>query len=545
MNSAFGPTSETSLPFTSGMEIRRGEYSEEATAEMHSQAKSKLAVRLTLFTALAIGLAYRVAWLGHVFHTSDNAALAVRCVDNSGIAWSFTERYGLLNPLSVKLWSVFVSNVLGANLTEFWFKLPVALVGTAQVWVSAAFARKLGASPIACGLIALGTAVFPLHVMQSRYLWGYEVYGLMALCWVCWTLIDFFEQPSNKRSLLAGVATAIYLVSHGYIVPFFPSWILILGTLGGVGTLHLLRMYPAFWVVPTLYLPLTAAALEHTAEKKSQLGFYVIDYLEPMLANVGAPFALVTLLGAGTVLANLKHAQLRVAAVLLTVSGLYMAPLLFGAKPGITVARGYMLVGSYLGVFASTLILDRSVREMRSSVKTSLSQSVSVFGFVMVLATAWGAFQSVFLGDKGFDPTWIRIERGRIPADPGSKVVGLYVREELPRSASVVVLHQNLERPNSRYYLGSDALAWNDKPTDELRAIGKQHLGRADVFVTSPIVAEGIDFDGYELTLEVFSAGVRRAQIYARPELRLAKDRRHSEVWNERFDERVVIRSEL
>lgn len=477
--------------------------------------------------ATVAALLLRTAGAAHPFETSDNAELALRVIDHRGITWIFGERYGFLNPLAVKLFAAIWSDALGLSLNEALFKLPVALMGTAQVWLSYRFARRLEASASAAVLLALITAVFPLHVMQSRYLWGYEVFGLFFLTLAFWKLADFYEQPSSGAALASGVATALYLISHGFIVPFF-AFAAFWAWYHGLGrSLALFRHHKAVWVVPLLYVPFLAPALRHTADKKAKFGFYLLDYLEPMLANVGVPLAILAMVGLGAYI--LRGARSRYVAPLLALGVLYFMPLLLGARPGSTVTRGYMLIGSYAVVTASLLALDASLRGGLSARKPVVLAAVAV----VVAATGWGTYESVFLRDESVDPTLVRQERGSVPVDPGSKAVGLYLRRHVPEEQPVIAVHPALEPPNARYYLGRDVVAFYDLSEQDLALQLAARVGGFAIAVTSPALDPG---PGFEVVADIRARGTPVAQIHARPELGLPRVQWDVSEVNPQFD---------
>lgn len=88
------------------------------------------------------GLLLRTLFLGNTFESADNAALADRIVHNRGYAWMVREYYGFIVNFLVKLFAATVS-FIGLNLTEFWWKLPVALVGSGQKILSFLFLKKM------------------------------------------------------------------------------------------------------------------------------------------------------------------------------------------------------------------------------------------------------------------------------------------------------------------------------------------------------------------------------------------------------------------
>ena len=174
---------------------------------------------------ILLAFALRSIGLDLTFRSADETAVATRILKFPGFAWMFREYYGLLINLIVKFWAAGVS-VLGITLTEFWWKLPVALAGTLYVPLVWGYLGSLGAGTFGRLFGAAMTAVLPIHVMQSRYLWGYEVLGAFFLLLVLWAGRRFFEKPTRRRGAALSLAAGLYLVSHGYILPFLPTLLL-------------------------------------------------------------------------------------------------------------------------------------------------------------------------------------------------------------------------------------------------------------------------------------------------------------------------------
>ncbi|MEL6545302.1 MAG: hypothetical protein AAFQ82_11800 [Myxococcota bacterium] len=488
-------------------------------------------VLVPLVLLSAFGLLLRTLGATHPFESSDNAELALRVIENRGISWIFLEKYGLLNPLTIKVFAAVWSDALAQGLTEALFKLPVALLGAGQSVLAFFFARRLGATSAACVLIALMSAVFPLHVMQSRYLWGYEVFGLFFLTLALWSLFNFFETPGHHSAVTAGVAVALYLVSHGFIVPFFAGASLFLWLRGVRTSRALLWRHKVLWIIPLLYLPLTASALRHTADKKAKFGFYLFSYLEPMLANVGIPLALAAALAFAAYLRSK-----RLSPYVLPVLGFgvcYFLPLIFGARPGTTVTRGYMLIGSYLVVFSGALALDSVLRQWGSA---TLNRAAAAVSILVLSATAWGTYESIFDRDLGFDPTGIRGERGVVPLDPGSKTAGLYVRRYI--KTPVLSLATSLEPPNVRYYFGDGSEGYYDTELQDLARELERRGAQFDALVVDPTLQPSAEF--VEVA-DIRAEGASVLRIFAKPELQLPKVKWDVEQMNRVFDSEYPV----
>jgi hypothetical protein len=65
-----------------------------------------------------------------------------------------------------------------------------------------------------------------------RYLYRSEVFGAFFVTLAIWKLLDFFQQPTVRIELLASAPAGLYLISHGYIIPFIPCVISIINLFG-------------------------------------------------------------------------------------------------------------------------------------------------------------------------------------------------------------------------------------------------------------------------------------------------------------------------
>ena len=109
---------------------------------------------------ILLAFALRSIGLDLTFRSADETAVATRILKFPGFAWMFREYYGLLINLIVKFWAAGVS-VLGITLTEFWWKLPVALAGTLYVPLVWGY---LGSLDARTGRLCRGVGgIYPAH----------------------------------------------------------------------------------------------------------------------------------------------------------------------------------------------------------------------------------------------------------------------------------------------------------------------------------------------------------------------------------------------
>ena len=497
-----------------------------AEARGDSSARAFGGRRLVILVALmAASLALRLPGLGGVFEGSDSVELAARVLVRPGYGWMLHEAYGFLINFVVKVFVGAVSS-LGITVTEFWWKLPVAVVGSLQAPLAYLFLRRLRCGEAGAMFGSLALAVLPIHVMQSRYLWGYEVLGAFFVTVAVWALLDFLESPGMGRAAVASVCSALYLMSHNYIVPF-PFCILALAALFTVGVrepvarrvgwgLHLL-VSRFVWVGPLLCLFIYRHALAHGLTKGVRPGLFLWDHLPGFVGNTGWPLALVcTAAAVGSV--ALRGPGRKPALLLALCGAFYLAPLFFLAPPGVTVVRGYMLVGAVFWVLCAAVVFDEAVRRWRRAVLSA--------GAVILAVTMWGTVESVFFADQLLDPARVTVERGGVTPDPCTKAAGYLVQKYVPPGATVLAVHRAVEPSNLIYYFRRERYAYYDLTLEMSLARLRAMKGRADVVVCEAAHVGLMEADaGFLRKAVLLSGGRPRMWIYARPHVALPEMR--------------------
>ena len=426
----------------------------------------RVAVWLAAVTLL--GLVLRTLMLGGVFPSADHCQLASGILLKPGYSWMISQPYGLLISLLVKLF-VGTASALGVAVTEFLWRLPVALVGAAFVPMCYGFLRRSGCSRQSALWGGALVAVLPVHVDESRYLWGYEVLGAFFLVAELWTLTRFFEKPTFRNGLLASLAAGFYLISHGYIAPFAPcvlaaafflargDGLTMAGRLGRGLKLLVVRLV---WFAPLLAAPVYYSSLRHAANKRTRLGFYFFDHIDSYIN--GAGLLLGALLFAAAAVAIADKAFRRGHARLWAVGGaLYLAPFIFGTPPGITAVAGYMLIGICLWLFCFIAVVDRFARNRPGAARVVLA--------VCFCVTLWSVVETLFMRDAVFDPNMVAADRGDVRPDIGTKAAGYLVRKHCPKATRVLAIHRAIEPPVMYYYFAEFSgrhTSFFDQPLD-------------------------------------------------------------------------------
>jgi hypothetical protein len=307
--------------------------------------------------------------------------------------------------------------------------------------------------------------ILPIHVFESRYLWGYEVLAVFFVTLAIWSLINFFEKPTAGSSgILASFFSGLYLISHGYILPFIPmlpAIVLLFAPAQGAGivaqfTFGVKLLIKKFvWVFPILFIPLCIYPVGHALRKPTRLGFYLPDHLLGFVENIGYFLAALSIVAALVALFS-RRARSQYGLLFLVGALSYLAPLFFGTPPGITSIRGYMLVGTYFLVISAAVVFDKLV-----SVAT-FRKPLTIIVTICCVLTVWGTIESIFGRDQLLDPSGIKVKRGGIPPDPGSKAAGFLIRKYVQDSEKVLAIHGAVEPPNMFYYFGRSQYSFFD-----------------------------------------------------------------------------------
>jgi len=494
-------------------------------------------LQIALLSLLGLALLSRLLCLGNIFQSGDNAALAVNVIVNPGYSWMIRGNYGVLINLFVKLFVGLVSS-LGITITEFWWKAPVALLGTLQVPLSFLFLRRLGSTEAGALWGAAFVAILPIHVMQSRYPYGYEVFGVFFGAIALWSLLNFFNHPTTKTGLVASLCSALYLISHGYIIPFIPCLVSVAAlfppserdsALDKLGTGIKLLTARLVWLLPVLSLPLCYTSVVHGLQKRARIGFFLPNHILGFVENTGVLLALCLLVF--TVIGTLSRKTRSKEILLLATWGLaYLAPLFFGTPPGVTVVRGYMLVGTFYLVLCTTLVLDKLAKEHKRLIVILIS--------LCFLTTLWGTAESIFGYDQWVDPSGVKIERGGIPPDPGSKAAGYLVRSYVSPADKALAIHRAVEPPNLFYYFGRTGYAYYDLTLEQSLEQFWQTKDRVDIVICDADQLPAVEADGsFVERMVILSKDVPRMWIYARPDVDMPSIRADVVALNRAFDQ--------
>jgi hypothetical protein len=527
----------TPWDWTRHSELRSG-WSSSGKVMSRDRLDRSLAL-LALAGIVALGASMRLYDLGHPFVNADEVRLPWRILLGQGFDGFWTEGRGFLLPYGLLAWSKVLS-VFGVPLTERMWTLPVALLGLLHLVLAYYFAVRLGCRrPIALG-VALALSILPAHVLLSRYVLGQELVALVFMTIALWALLDFLERPGWFRGLAASAGCGLYLVSHHYIVPFFPCVLLLFVTVGrrehearmaaglrGIAT----SLKYGVWIFPLAVTPLLIPALNRTMEKPTELGIYLSAMPWATWFNMGAPLLL--LASCATVAALLLR-RLRSEAVLffMLAAFIYVAPLYFGAPNDVVGdKREYSTMALYFWILGGGLVFER-VYEWAPRVLW-IVLVVLVAGIPRTIEhTQWALRHTDF-------------EIGGIHHDPGTKTAGYLVQEFVPLDLPILCVHPMTTSELCTYYFDRKEPPSAAVGTEEQRIESfHSYADSVDAVVCGKDLVPLLEASNrFTRKLVVYADGEPRMWVYGTPKIDLPVSRADVEEYNERFDRKYTPRA--
>lgn len=218
--------------------------------------------------------------------------------------------------------------------------------------------------------------------------------------------------------------------------------------------------------------PLLVKPIKYSFTKKTALGFYFTDHLPGFLGNYGHGLMVLVLFGLLYFTYRLANRN-RFLIFLLIVGISYLAPLFLGTPPGITVIRGYFVLGGMFLILVSVAAFDNL--KIRPIVFTTLSAFILLITFI-------GDIQTIFHIQPEANYSGVVLERGSA-IDRGSKAAGYLIQEYLPKNKKVLSLHRSLEPPNVFYYMRRNGFSWLDLTLEKSLKKFDQNKAKVDVVI--------------------------------------------------------------
>ncbi|MFO0973568.1 MAG: glycosyltransferase family 39 protein [Phycisphaerae bacterium] len=493
------------------------------------------------------------------FPSNDHCQLAYFCTHHQGWRWCLTTHYGPLQPFLVKLFATLVTG-LGFAMTEFLWRLPMALAGAALPWPTFFLARRLSDSRPAAWTAAALAAGLPALVTDARYPWAYETLGTLCAALALLATLRYLERDSRARAALLGAALALYLASH-LLIHALPVVVLLLLLAGGPRRLSAipriaerLQRLARFALLAPVALMLLAivfafvrldggpierlmqkAAVTHRAAGDSGgLRLLAIG----LRGNLGWPLAI----AAAAVMVGAIRGAVRPRRPLDVIA---WWPVLF-CLPWLVLSFPTGRPLQYLTQPAYALALLTACRGVPWLCGRIGTVAGGAMAAAVVLVTAAGAIDANFYAGRFAGLTGARADWGAARPDSGLKAAADYVRANFAADAVVATLHDSSggEFLNAAYYFGRFCLAYTDLTPAESAALLARFADRVDVVVCerrlglSPSWANAIP-----LVARVQVGGAAAIDIYARRLLQLPPMTVDAAVANAEFDHQFAPRT--
>lgn len=415
-----------------------------------------------------------------------------------------------------------VIDAVNIPINEATIVLPQVLAGTAVCLLTFLVGRAI--KDERAGLLAAAfMAVAPLPVMNSRSV-GRVLSPASALFLLAvLMLIRYMHRPqSSRRRMWAGVSVGLYLCSDLQF-PVAAVALLLLMALwpkpeGYDTPKKTAQMFlrPRFLIPPiVLFVPYVAAYLYACSlgypdqtylgsilvEHSYDWGFHVVPWLRDLSRNIGSVLAVVSLL---SVAALVYHRRNRRYSWLICWIALTAAPFVFAVTGRVTIASGYhvhLIVG--LAIAAGIGV---------SMLKNPWAVSTAA---VIIVATTFPVTARGVFGFGVFRET--RAARntpyGGVPPDNGLKAAGYWVRRNVPKDATVHVIH---DPAVAYWYMGREASELGYTTWPEYRQYLHRHGGELDVVVVPESQASWEKLDLPERGFEGLVSIVDDGQVVCR-----------------------------
>ncbi len=430
---------------------------------------------LGLLTLLALGL--RTYGAGVPFHTGDFACLPYKVSRWYGFTWIITHIHGPVLPTIDLLFAKAVV-ALGGVMNEAMWRLPLGLIGTAQVPLTFVLMRRLRGNVWASLMAAAIVAVMPSLTSDARYPYGYEVLGVFMASLALWAWLRALDRSTRASRWLAGGLLGLYLLSHLviYAVPIVVTTAVLISLGLRKGLRRLLTLSTLVPVILAASCILFAffglgggilgRMARHVGHGTLNVGASTpIDLLALWHGHMGpiwSAFCIVAVLVGLVLLVRRDRRGLPAWWVVV-----YVTPMVILLDFGnIGRPTSYQIQGTFAASLAGCLLLQvlaESAVSLSRRTRAAVRVTLAGFGAAVVALLLLGSVSSLFTPDRWPALTGT-VDYGRVVPDPGFKAAGWYVREHVPDDALILATHgiMGLEYPCVFYYLGRHVAAAED-----------------------------------------------------------------------------------
>ncbi len=426
---------------------------------------------------MLLALALRTYGAGVPFHTGDFACLPYKVSRWYGITWIITHIHGPLLPMIDLLFAKAVV-AAGGVMNEAMWRLPLALVGTAQVPLTFVLMRRLRGAIWTSLMAAAIVAVMPSLTSDARYPYGYEVLGVFMASLALWAWLRDLDRSTRASQWLAGGLLGLYLLSHLviYALPIVVTTAVLISLGLRKGMRRLLTfstLAPVLLATSCILFAFFGLGGGILGRMSRHVGHGTLD------AGASTPTDLLALWyeHMGPIWSAFCIAAVLVGLVLVgrrDRRGLpawwvvvYVTPLVLLLDFGhIGRSSSYQIQGTYAASLAGCLLLQvlaESIVSLSRRARAAARVALAGFGAAVVALLLLGSVSSLFTQDRW--PAWTgTVDYGRVVPDPGFKAAGWYVREHVPEDAVILATHgkTGLEYPCVFYYLGRHVAAAED-----------------------------------------------------------------------------------
>ncbi len=408
------------------------------------------------------------------FHSGDFASIPYMVTHLYAPVWIPAHIHGPLLPAVV--WGFArLCVAAGLGMTEMLWRLPLVLVGSAQIFVTFLLMRRLGAMRWTALLAAGMAAVLPSLVTDARYPWGYETLAVFMATAAIWAWLRALDLGTLRSECLAGGLIGLYLLSH-LVIHALPLMILAAALIacGPRPAMRRLTRWPI--VAPVLiaaaftlfsYFALGGGILsrigQHVGTGTLNAGGGSWATLPvAWLGHVGPIWLVICVAGIAGGLILISGRDRRGLPALWAVA--YVAPMwLLIDLERIGRTTTYQIQGTYAATLAGCILLEliwKTATARTGRWLPVVRAGIVTCGGVAITAQALGAVSNQYLTHR-FPSVTGTIDYGRVIPDPGFKAAGWYVRRHVAEGAVILATHgmMGLEYPNAVYYLGRHVVA--------------------------------------------------------------------------------------
>jgi hypothetical protein len=188
-----------------------------------------------------------------------------------------------------------------------------------------------------------------------------------------------------------------------------------------------------------------------------------------------------------------------------------------------------MLTGTYLLLIASIIIFSDLLKEKKAL-------RFLIFSFIM-LFTLSGDIDAVFFRGKLHNPDFIKIERGEVGVDPGTKTAGYFVQKYISSKKTILAVHRSIEPPNLYYYFDRDLYSFYDLSLVQTLDKIKRFKNKVDIVICDKDQLEFIKkTTDFRIQLVIYSENKPRIWILGKKDLLFPIVKADTEDYNKLFD---------